>query len=85
MAVIEAQYAEALYELVKEHPQSCHEYLANLKKVLDSRGHQKLLLKVFSAYKRLTEQAERSKRYETITPEAARTRELVELYRGLTK
>lgn len=81
----ESQYAQALFELNREHPHKSHEHLANVKKVLAKRGHQKLLPKIFSAYNRLAEQETRSKRYETITPEAKRTRELVELYRVLTK
>lgn len=80
---IEAQYAEALFALVEKDPSKAGDYLANLKKTLEKKGHQQLLSRVFSEYRRIIERRERSESYKHITPEQERTRALLELYRTL--
>lgn len=78
---IEAQYAKALFDLVLAHPDK--EHLPGLKKTLERKGHQKLLPRIFAEYTALLERKERSNRYAQITPQAERTRKLLELYRTL--
>lgn len=79
----EQQYAVALYDLVLAHPEKSEEYLANLKKTLTQKGHQKLMTRIFAEYQTIIEKKERSKTYAVVTPEGERTRVLVELYRRL--
>ena len=79
----ETQYAQALHALIEEKPERSSEYLSNLKKVLERRGHQKLLPRIYSAYIKIVEHKERSKTYATLSPETKRTRALLELYRTL--
>lgn len=76
--MIETDYAKALYASnpgVKE--------LANLRAMLKRRGHEKLLPRIFSEFKKLLLAKERRQRAAEITPEAERTRILLELYRKL--
>ena len=79
----EAQYAQALFELVEAHPDKGHEYLKNLELSLKARGHQKLLPKIFSQYRGLHEHKKRSKGYRQAAEQDTQTRMLVELYRTL--
>ncbi len=79
----EAQYAKALFDLMLESPQKSAEYLQGLKATLARQGHQKLLPRIFAEYCTLIEHKERSARYSAPTPQAARTRKLLELYRTL--
>ncbi len=79
----EVQYAKALFDLMLESPQKSTEHLQGLKAVLQRQGHQKLLPRIFAEYCTLIEHKERSARYSAPTPQAARTRKLLELYRTL--
>ena len=79
----ETQYAQALHALIEKKPEHASEYLSNLKKVLERRGHQKLLPRIYSAYQRIAEEKKRLSGYKKITPESNRTRVLLELYRNL--
>ncbi len=76
--MIETDYAKALYSL---NPDKSH--LASLRNLLKRRGHEQLLPRIFSEYKKLVLAEERRERAAEITPEAERTRILLELYRKL--
>ena len=76
--MIETDYAKALYAL---NPDKSH--LVSLRNLLKRRGHEKLLPRIFSEYKKLVLAQARRKRAAEITPEAERTRVLLELYRKL--
>ena len=78
--MIETDYAKALYAL---NPDKSH--LAKLRALLKRRGHEKLLPRIFSEYKKLALGAERSVRAAKVTPEAEQTRVLLELYRALIR
>ncbi len=78
-------YARALFALIEESPKKAATYLHNLDGVLKSRGHQKLLPKIFSEFQKLQMAKERSEKYQQESPEQERTRTLLELYRKLTK
>lgn len=78
--MIAADYAKALYAL---KPKA--EHLQGLKALLKRRGHQKLLPRIYSEYCKLELAAERRKRAAEVTPEAERTRVLLELYRTLIR
>ena len=80
-----AYYARALFALIEESPKKAATYLHNLDSVLKSRGHQKLLPKIFSEYQKLQLAQERITHHKETTPEQERTRTLLELYRKLTK
>ena len=80
----ESQYARALYALTLGQPDKAKDYLHNLEKVLERRGHQKLLPRIFSQYRSLAERATRTRRYKEVTPQGERTRVLLEVYRKLT-
>jgi hypothetical protein len=78
--MIESDYAKALYATnpgMKE--------LSNLRAALKRRGHEKLLPRIYSEYKKLLLADQRRARAAEVTPEAERTRVLLELYRALTK
>ena len=77
-------YARALFDLVSSNSSKADEYLKNTSLALKRRGHEKLLPQIFSEYKTLELQKERTKIHNTITPEKERTRTLLELYRKLT-
>ncbi len=79
----EKQYAIAVFELVSANPDKAEEYLANLKKTLTTKGHQKLMSRIFAEYKTIIEKKDRTKKYGVVTPESERTRVLLELYRTL--
>ncbi len=74
-------YAKALYETDKS--KLSKKYFTNLRQVLESRGHQKLLPAIVSEYEKLELAAKRSKTRSTVTPESERNRALLELYRRL--
>lgn len=76
-------YARALYCLVSRDAGKGGEYLKNLSASLARRGHGKLLPRIFSEYQALELRDERSKLYNSTTPESERTRVLLELYRKL--
>jgi len=80
-----AYYARALFALIEESPRKAATYLHNLDGVLKTRGHQKLLPKIFSEYQKLQLTKERITKHKEATPEEERTRILLELYRKLTK
>lgn len=77
-------YARALFALIEESPKKAATYLHNLDSVLKSRGHQKLLPKIFSEYEKLQLGKERLEHHKQVTPEQEQTRTLLELYRKLT-
>ena len=77
--MIETDYAKALYAL---NPDKSH--LANLRSLLKRRGHEKLLPRIYSEYKKLVLEEHRRKQSAHVTPEAEKTRILLELYRKLT-
>ncbi len=76
--MIEIDYAKALYSL---NPDKSH--LVKLRTLLKRRGHEKLLPKIFAEYQKLALAEKRRERAAAITPEAERTRVLLELYRKL--
>jgi F0F1-type ATP synthase delta subunit len=80
---LQAQYAQALHQLVAEHPEKGKEYIEHLKKVLTRKGHQKLMPRILAEYEAIVSRQERSKTYATTTPDSERTRVLLELYRTL--
>jgi hypothetical protein len=77
------QYAKALHELVSEHPDRSDAYLVNLRQSLKRRDHEKLLPRIFEAYKIIESGQARRTRVSQTTPETRRTRMLVELYKKL--
>ncbi len=89
-------YARALYALIENPlrhppaggadgaPKQSTVYLQNLAGVLKRRGHSALFPRIFTEYRALTMQHERSKAHTHITPEQERTRILLELYKKLT-
>lgn len=77
------EYAQALYAAAHEHPQMGTKLLANLRGLLERRGHLKLLPRILSEYEKLFLKEERMSRYAAPTPEEERTRVLLELYRKL--
>lgn len=76
-------YAKALFAAAEDHPQMGTKLLANLRTLLERRGHVRLLPKILSEYEKLFLRDERAKRYRSATPEQERTRVLLELYRKL--
>jgi F0F1-type ATP synthase delta subunit len=76
-------YARALFDLVSARAGKESEYLKNLVEALRRRGHEQLLRRIFSEYKTLMLKEERTKAHTTVTPEAERTRVLLELYRKM--
>lgn len=79
---IEEQYARALRESVKANPSRAKEYLANLRRALERRGHEKLLPRVLASYEKLQLREERAEAQEP-SGETLRTRALLSLYRRL--
>ncbi|HEV7449528.1 MAG TPA: hypothetical protein VGP13_03255 [Candidatus Paceibacterota bacterium] len=77
--MLAADYAKALYELGGKKEQ-----LASLQKVLERRGHAKLLPNIAAEYKKLLLRDERLAKHKQETPKQAQTRNLLELYRKLT-
>jgi len=76
--MIETDYAKALYAL---NPDKSH--LVSLRNLLKRRGHEKLLPRIYSEYKKLVLAEHRRTQVATVTPEAERTRVLLELYKKL--
>jgi len=77
--MIETDYAKALYQTT-----SRSDLLKNLRELLKRRGHEKLLPRIYSEYKKLVLEEHRRKQSAHVTPEAEKTRILLELYRKLT-
>lgn len=77
------QYAQALHEKIAEKPASAPSYLKNLRASMRARGHEGLLPRVFAEYEKLELRRRRRESQAKTSPEAKRTRELVELYRTL--
>ncbi|HEY5259476.1 MAG TPA: hypothetical protein VIJ88_03095 [Candidatus Paceibacterota bacterium] len=80
---IASSYARALYQLVASEPSKSNAYIKNLQGSLAKRGYIKLLPKIVSEYQRLEIQAERSAKYNAITPQKERVRVLLSLYKKL--
>lgn len=78
-----ALYAKALRAALATNAANAKELLVNLRSVLESRGHQKLLPAILTEYEKLEQAEERSKSRAAITPESERNRTLLELYRRL--
>ncbi|HYF13207.1 MAG TPA: hypothetical protein VD928_02845 [Candidatus Paceibacterota bacterium] len=76
-------YAQALFELIKENPSKGKEYLKNLKEALARRGHEKLLPRIFSEYEKLVAREERAQQFARINPKEEQKRILIELYQKL--
>jgi F0F1-type ATP synthase delta subunit len=76
-------YAKALFEVAKRDTTSAPEVFKNLRESLRRRGHEKLLPRIYSEFEKLELGEERLKEYKKISPEAERTRTLLELYRKL--
>jgi hypothetical protein len=72
-------YAQGLYELGGKP-----EHLSPIIKILERRGHTKLLPQILSQYQKLNEHDTRIAKHKDETPEQAQTRILLELYRKLT-
>ena len=77
-----ASYARALYDLADKGTRG-KDYLANLKAALKRRGHEKLLPNIFTEYQKLELGEKRAAAAKEVTPEAARTAQLLALYRKL--
>lgn len=77
--MLSRDYAQGLYELGGKE-----EHLAPLRKVLERRGHLKLLPQILAHYQKLEERDARIARHKEESPEQAQTRILLELYRTLT-
>ena len=75
-----AQYAKAMYNI-----NSKSDLLPKLRDVLERRGHQKLLSRIFAEYQKLSLAEERSESRKKITPAEEQTRILLELYQKLTR
>ncbi|MDB5224728.1 MAG: hypothetical protein JWO43_350 [Candidatus Adlerbacteria bacterium] len=80
---IATTYAKALYAANAQAPEAGAKHLAHLRESLARRGHTKLYPQIFAEYSKLIEKDARRKEYEKVTPEAERTRTLLELYRKL--
>jgi hypothetical protein len=78
-------YARALFALIEQNPRKAATYLHNLDGVLQHRGHQKLLPRIFGEYQKLQLAKERSEKQQEPTAAEERTRILLELYRKLTQ
>ncbi len=78
-----AYYATALYELAAKDPSKSATYLKNLRASLASRGHEKLLPRIWSEYQKLVLKQRRVEKHREITPEMERTDKLLQLYRKL--
>jgi site-specific recombinase XerD len=76
-------YAKALRASVAADGSKATAYIENLRKALESRGHQKLLPAILSEYQKLDLAEARNQARSTTTPETERTRALLELYRRL--
>ncbi len=84
--MIETDYAKALYEVLRtsDVPRTSDvQVLGRLRVLLKRRGHEKLLPRIYSEYKKLVLAEHRRTQVATITPEAERTRVLLELYKKL--
>ncbi len=81
---LSASYARALFDLVSKDDSKAEDYLKNLRAALERRGHQKLLPRILSDYQKLEVGETRQKVQNIVSPEAERTRNLLELYRKLT-
>lgn len=77
--MLSRDYAQGLYELGGKP-----EHLAPLKKVLERRGHLKLLSQILAEYQKLEEHDARIAKHKKETPQQAQTRILLQLYRKLT-
>ena len=77
--MIETDYAKALYQA-----EGKPDLLKNLRELLKRHGHEKLLPRIYSEYKKLVLAEHRRKQAATVTPAAEKTRILRELYRQLT-
>jgi hypothetical protein len=73
-------YAQGLYDLGGKA-----EHMPKLKKVLERRGHTRLLPQIFAEYQKLAEHDKRMAKHKEESPEQRQTRTLLELYRTLTK
>lgn len=78
-------YAKALYGAVQKNPAQGLSYLRNLREALRRRGHDTLFPHIFHEYKKLELAKTRAEASKHITPEAERTRILLELYNKLTR
>lgn len=77
--MLSRDYAQGLYELGGKE-----EHLAPLRRILERRGHLKLLPQILAEYKKLEEHDARLKKHKEESPEQKQTRILLELYRTLT-
>ena len=78
---IAAQYAKALCEVGTPDARA----LDNLRQALKRRGHEKLLPRIFSEYKKLLLGRERAQVYREVTPQMRRTGVLLQLYQKLIR
>jgi hypothetical protein len=76
-------YAKVLYELGEAHPEQAPLYLKNLRAALRSRGHEKLLPRIWSEFQKLDVQKKRTEKHRETTPEIERTDKLLQLYHRL--
>lgn len=76
-------YARALFAAKKDHPHAGVGLLKNLRTLLLRRGHTSLLPRIYAEYQKLSLREERLESERSVTPEAERTRVLLELYRTL--
>jgi F0F1-type ATP synthase delta subunit len=76
-------YAKALFEVTSKDEVKASEVLKNLREALRRRGHEKLLPRIYSEFEKLQIKENRLTEHKKVTPEAARTRMLLELYQKL--
>lgn len=76
-------YARALFDVTSKNEVKEAEILKNFRAALARRGHEKLLPKIYSEFEKLHIKEKRLVEHKKITPEAERTRTLLELYQKL--
>ena len=85
--MIETDYAKVLYAVMLDKSDLSISgqvrLVQNLRELLKRRGHEKLLPRIYSEYKKLVLAEHRRKQAATVTPAAEKTRVLLELYKKL--
>lgn len=83
--MIATDYARALYAAAQDNSEKGTQLIKNLRALLARRGHSRLLPHILTEYEKLSLRDRRRERYARVTPEAERTRVLLDLYRTLIK
>jgi F0F1-type ATP synthase delta subunit len=82
--MIAADYAKALFDISKNQTPDVR-FLENARAALARRGHSKLLPRIYAEYQKLLLARERAAARARITHAQERTRQLLALYRALTR